>query len=331
MKIVLSCRGYPTHRPGGMLFVCQDRAQALAELGHDVHVVTTAHVRLPEVVSDQGVTVHHFPVAQLKYTREFASMTSDFCKSFKPNIVHTDSLDINHPWWLDVNAVTGCTLHGFSWGSFLTSWNLYRTGKGSAPVFNAEGMLKERGVLTAFDRVIGISTHEAHLLRYMFGLPQTRRVYNPIPAYFFKERAAHGVSRKFLCAAVSGSGPRLFEVAKAAAKQAGVELLTVSSKSRTEMPAVYDSVTGLVIPTAYGQGYDLTIAEALARRRPVITSDVGSAALEAERKPSIVVTPLGDVARLAEALRGPLPTVSATDADEFRPEVHANNWLEVMT
>jgi glycosyltransferase involved in cell wall biosynthesis len=333
MKIILVCRVYPTHRSGGMPFVVQDRAEALAAAGHTVFVLTTGHPTLQAVTQVTNLVVHHLDCEPHVYSTEFAEGCRAFCERIRPDVVHCDSLDVHRTWWADLpNTTTACTLHGFGWGSFLTQWNLYWLGKTSEePRFDAPGMLRERKALATFDTVLGISRHEYQMLRHYMCLPQAKLVYNPIPGYFFRSPTAP-VKRQdtFLCASISGQGTRLFETAAEAAQLAGVRLSTISNVKRRDMPAVYDGVDALVVPTAYGQGYDLTIAEALARRRPVIVSDVGSAALEAPDTPGLIVTSLGSVAELSAAMRGPLPAVRPGAADKHRPEDHVEAWLNAI-
>lgn len=331
MKIVLACRIYPTHRPGGMPFVCQDRAEALAALGHEVHVLTTSHPKYNKPSVFGGATVWHLSCKAQSYSVEFAALCERTCEAICPDIIHSDSLDASNPWWLKFKCRKAVTLHGFSWGGFLTQWNLFCIGKAKAPVFNAQGMLKEREVLKTFDAVIGVSKHEQLLLMNMFHLFNAKLVYNPIAECFFKTSVRLPEARRFLCTAISGQSERLFEMASQAAKSIGAELVTVGNKSRSQMPEVYDSCSALIVPTAYSQGYDLTVAEATARQRPVIASAIGSYLMEASMHESIRLFRFGDKSSLQKAMQEPLPEVDQQAASMHRPEIHARSWLEAVT
>lgn len=332
MRIVLATRVYPTHRPGGMPHVVQDRAEALAALGHEVHVLTTSHAKYGVLEGD--VTVHHLNAKSLEYSEAFARECTETCKRLCPEIIHHDSLDVNRLWWADKPGGarrTAVTLHGFGPGAFLTEWNLFRCGRGPAPKFDAAGMLKEANALKQADRVIGVSECETGYLREWYGLCDSVCVYNPIPGYFFENTTDPPQDGPFLCSAISGHRTRGFDIAEEACKQAGVRLKTVSRVPRREMPKVYDECRAVIIPTFYAQGFDLTVAEALARRRPVIVSNTGSYGVEARMARSRMTEfPLGNVTELTGVLRNfwALPIEHA--AEQHRPETHAMAWLEYM-
>lgn len=340
MKIVLACRVYPTHRPGGMPFVCQDRARALAKLGHEVHVLTTSkNGGRPGYEIDNGVEVHYLECRSEVLSQQFAEGCNGFCQSYKPDIIHSDSLDVDRWWWCGFSSSvkTACTLHGFGWGAFFTNWNMFRINRGSVPTFNGTAMLKEKVSLNSFNTVIGISLHEHWMLRDLMGLSQAKLIYNPIADYFFDKPVLPTNLNRFLCASISGQNTRLFDVAKKAAVEAGVELITVSNKSRQEMPAVYDSVCAVIVPSAYSQGYDLTVAEAQARLRPVIVSDTGSyyrEAMNPETATTMKITKLGDCDSIIEQiniLKNDTETLQGNNSIyRHRPEFHAKKWLEAI-
>jgi hypothetical protein len=314
-----------------MPFVCQDRAVALSKLGHDVHVITTDHATLRGTREIDGVTVHHLNVLSQQYSAEFAMQCNDLCRSLNPDIIHSDSLDINRRWWCEFSCMKVVTLHGFSWGDFLTRWNLFCMGRRSSPTFNGNDMMRERNAINTFDRVIGVSRHEHWMLLDLFGLPQSWLVYNPIDPIFFREPLVPPPTKRFICAAISGHGERMFDTAKLAAQEAGVELTIVSGYERKDMPHIYDHSTALIVPTAYAQGYDLTVAEAHARRRPVIASATGSYLRETEVNGWITTVPMGDLRAWTIALKRVQPIIPMDIADHHRPEVHAANWLEAVS
>src|SRR5690606_34600354 len=104
-------------------------------------------------------------------------------------------------------------------------------------------------------------------------------VYNPISWSFFnaprmtpKEHSAKFV----LCAAFSGAEIRGFRLAENAALQLKLPFRVANNVDRKAMHAVYDEASVFVLPTFYAQGYDLTVAEALARGCPVVVSATGS-------------------------------------------------------
>ena len=328
MRIVLCCRGYPTQRPGGMLFICRDRAVELAK-NHEVHVLTTGHTSRRSGTVD-GVLVHHLKCKPLAYTTQFAEQCSTFCKRMKPDIIHCDSVDPSRLWWKDLKCKKALTVHGFCIGGFLTNWNLHRICKGPAPKFDASKWMEEVRAFKSFHTVIGTSIHEQWLLKDPMGIHNAKLVYNPIPNYFFDQPKSLPTTPKFLCAAVSQRGLRLFDVAVQAAKEAGIDLVESSNTLRHKMPELYDSVSALLVPSARSSGYDLTVGEALARCRPVITSTTGSYLREGEHSPYIIPTALGNKVELVKLMKSELPVVPQGYANKHRPEEHVKNWLEAI-
>lgn len=335
MKIVSVCRAYPTHRPGGMLFVVQDRARALVRIGHEVHVLTTSRDGRAGFELDEGVEVHYLECKPQVNSDEFASGCSMFCSTYEPDIIHSDSLDVGRNWWTRFKAKTAVTLHGFAWGDFFTKWNLFKLGRAQPPEFDAYKFKTEMEAINTFNTVIGISLHEHWMLQDLFSIYRAKLVYNPISKYFFEtETVPPPKIKRFLCASVGSRDTRLFDLAGEAAAKAGVELVTISAVPRENMPQVYDSVSAVVVPTAYSQGYDLTVAEAFSRCRPAIVSATGSYLRESEFDDHLITVPLGDVGALAEAMVGELPVINrikdSTD-NPNHPYNHACNWLESIT
>lgn len=338
MKIVLVCRVYPTQRPGGMGFVCQDRANELAAQGHEVHVLTTGS----DGPGDGIVQVHYVGGPATSYSEQFASGCYSACSRLVPDIIHLDSLDFKHPWWSDVtrreSTVLGITMHGFCWGAWMTEVNLAYRDTVLPPTFPPDEFDRERRVLSEFDRVIGISLHEHWLMRHMMSLFDAQLVYNPIAPYFFENRKVPEVRdrRRYLCAAVSGTHKRGFHIAVEAVRKAGAEIVTMSNASRTSMPNIIDDCDALLLPTAYAQGLDLTVGECLARYRPAIVTATGSYLREGEAggayHESIQLVPLVDhgAAHLTEVLKASPPIVSSASCEVHRPSRHVARWLEVM-
>lgn len=337
MRIMLVCRAFSTHRPGGMLHVVEDRAEALAALGHDVHVVTTG------VLGDQrafdvpraGYTVHHTDSPPCDYSHEFALESMRLSVTLQPDILHFDSFDRSRPWWVGCNRRMriACTMHGFGMGAFLTKWNLFREGiEPTAPVFNAAEMDREAAAIRKFDVVIGISKHEHWMLRDCYGVRNAKLVYNPIAPYFFdRPTTIAKASKVFLCAAISGHSIRGFDIARKAAEQIGATVRTVSNVPRCEMPDVYDECQAVVIPTFYSQGFDLTVTEALARRRPVIASSTGSYIREESRLwPYLSTVPLNDVDALAKAMSNIVAPLAESIDTGAHPKNHAVAWLRAI-
>ena len=89
----------------------------------------------------------------------------------------------------------------------------------------------------------------------------------------------------------------------------------------------------MIIPTFYAQGFDLTVAEALARRRPVIVSNTGSYGVERDRYDWFYSFRLGDVGELERIVRHladnvpPEPPQEIWGSGLHRPEVHARQWI----
>ena len=341
MRIVLSCRVYPTHRPGGMPFVCQDRAEELARMGHDVHVVTTGHPNGNGLDVVKDVEIHYAKSPPMVYSDEYAAACERLCRKLSPDVIHLDSFDRARPWWIERPGnpkSVACTMHGFAMGAFLTDLNEERLLRNSihCDLSIHRETFDEIKHLSSFDRVFAISLHEQTLLEDCYSLTNVKLLYNPIPRYFFDRPIANlPDTRRFLCAAVSGHSTRMFESAKRAADSFGAELIVASDVPRTKMPELYDSATALIVPTLYAQGYDLTVAEALARDRSVILSQTGSYYREcraAGEWPGAMV-PCGDERAIAEAMQGCLARPSEIPggrelALRHHPRRHAERWLE---
>jgi glycosyltransferase involved in cell wall biosynthesis len=335
MKIMLVTRVYPTHRPGGMPFCVQDRARALARLGHEVDVVTTFKLGVQKIAEDvNGMGAleiyHNHNSPEMVWSREFAEACREHYKMFVPDVLHFDSFDRRYQWWPSSACVT---LHGFGWGAFLTRWNMFRAGRGTFPAFDYPDLRAEAMALQTFDRVIGVSRHEHRMLRDEYGLENARLVYNPVAPQFFDRPLppSDHAGEYFLCAAVSGQKERGFDVAQAACRHAGVRFMEVRNVPREAMLEVYDGARALLLPTFYGQGYDLAVAEARARGVPAIMSSTGSYLAEAEDFDRLV--PPGNIEMTIAAINEWRPCARADvrrAAEQHRPVRHAMNWLEAV-
>jgi len=339
MRIALACRVYPTSRKGGMPFVVQDRARALVTLGNEVVVLTTAKHAGPCEVDDRGVRVIHLPCKPDVYSDGYAAEAEKFCRSWCPEIVHSDSLDVNRHWWLGLKARTAVTLHGFCWGSLLTKWNLARACGEPWSVTPEEvaGMLREVGAINSFDRVIGISRHEQGMLRDQMGIFRAGLVYNPISEVFFSSPIQPLPSSPiFMTAAISGIKTRRFFLAKRAARKAGYRSFSVTDCLRENMPSQYAQATALLLPTLYCQGADLTVSEALLCGRSALVSSTGSYLRECDPGGLwcnlATCLPVNDETVWVEQIKaeaGRRDVVEARDRLECqRPEVHAAKFLE---
>lgn len=346
MRIMLVARVLPQHRPGGMPFVTWDRAEALAALGHDVHVVTTARQPAPwpaGVITSRGsanLATHYTDAPPQQWSGPFAEACASLCRRLAPDVVHGDSFDRERPWWAEAPCRKAVTMHGFGFGAFLTKWNLYRVGSAAhggnwrMPSFDGPALRDEALALAKADAVLAVSRWEWRMLRDQYGLPRARVVYNPLPAYFWDapEPGARTRARRdgyFLCAAVSGQAERGFAQARAACTRAGVPFREVRDVPREKMPAQYDGAKALLLPSAWNQGFDLSVAEARARGVPAILSPTGSYLDEAQ--PWDRHCELGDVDGLAALLKGyEPPAVPPGAADAHRPGAHAAAWLAAV-
>lgn len=331
-----------------MPYVCQDRARALVKAGHEVHVITTGRKAAEgEQLDDKGVQVQHMPCKSAENSDEFARHCSKYCKSLSPSIVHLDSLDVLRPWWKDLpkTIVTACTLHGFCWGDYFTKWNLWQRSAASldtAPAIDQRGIAKERKLFASFNRIIGISRHEHWMLADLMNLFDAKLVYNPIADCFFETPRTippQSHTRRILCAAVSGHKERGFDIAERAANGVA-ELVFAKDVPREQMPQLIDNCHALVLPTAYSQGLDLAVGEAIVRRRPVIVTATGSYRREAElggiyeSSPAgpLFLVPLTDTDALAQAMARPLEPIDWRGAKPWLhgSAVHAKKWLEAI-
>lgn len=319
--------------------VCRDRAEELVRQGHEVHVITTSGctnaggLEPYSVLVEEGVHVHYTATRSQQWTREFAKACAAECKQLAPDIVHSESFDRDELWWEDKPAQHfAITMHGFGFGAWLTKWNLYRAYGHALPLYPAADIYAESSALRspAIDVVFAVSRWEQMMLRDQYGVAKAELLYNPIPNYFFGNVPSRGdFARSYISAAVSQAATRRFSDAQRAAEQAGVRLTVCSTVPRDMMPAAYDNAAALVLPTAFCQGFDLSVAEARARRVPAIMTATGSYLHEAQ--PWDVLVELGDVDGLARALKErPYGKVPACAAEEHRPAVHAFRWLNAI-
>lgn len=346
MKIMLVCRVYPWHRPGGMPFVTQDRAQALAALGHEVTVFTTPFELAPassEPMAERGFRAspdgdvriawqEHVP--HQHWSAAFAESCEKFASAFNPDIIHSDSFDNNHPWiteWTG-RCHTAITLHGFTAGSFITETTRYRLGlRDDPPVFDSTGNLREARALAGVRRVITVSRHEHRLAEQFYGI-EPDVLLNPIPDYFFTPTKPIPEKAYAFCAGVSGtSGNRRFDLAEQVCREIGLPIRVVSHVPRVEMPALYDGCLCYLLPTLWSTGFDGTVAEANARGRIVIASRVGSyAEHEYDSGISMLTFRPDDVARFRELVVDQMESRRTADVrlSLHRGKTHAINWIE---
>lgn len=321
------------------MFVCQDRANELALQGHEVHVITTsATSSAGEVVAgaeaaESGVIVHYLGAPAQEWSRAFAELAATRVENVAPEILHLDSFDRENVWWPGMAPRVAVTMHGLGWGGWLTEWNKARAYGETLAIFPARKLLQEAEGLAQADIVFGVSRWEHRLLRDQYGIERARLLYNPIAPYFFEERPRrerHG----FLCVAVSQGGTRGFKIAEAAARRAGVRLTVATDIRRDGMVELYDRAQAIVLPTAFCQGYDLSVAEARARGCPAIMSPTGSYLDEALPEWDELVG-LGNVAELAHVMKTwgdvrRLRTVEAETDPRHKPAEHVRRWLELI-
>jgi len=318
MRFALVTRAYPTHKAGGLPHVVQDRAHELTRRGHDVHVVTTTGAG----TSDGDVVIHCGGPAK-RYSRAFATHCREKVDELTPDVVHLDSFDRAHRWWegLDVTV----TMHGFGFGAALTHWTRYRLGSTKEPPVFGAALRDESRMLAQFSRVLAISDHERWMLGDCYGLGNVTLIHNPIAPYFFDETREQRGSY-FLC--VGNPGTSQLRNFGEVARHTRVPVKVCRDVPRPGLPAVYDSARATVIPTFWAQGYDLTVAESLARCRPVIASYTGSYARG--ESPHIHTFPPGDWTALRSLLSTALPPVAPGAADRHKPRAHVDAWLEAV-
>lgn len=332
MKIVLVCRVYSTHRSGGMPFVCADRAVHLANgMGHDVHVLTTAHEngKASDVVD--GVTVHYLGNQPMEYAEAWHESCARKVSAINPDLIHLDSLDSNAtPWW--PAGSVAITSHGSTIGQ-LMALQSSAVGGDDVPKQKIndliEGCKRERAVLKTARAVVAVSEWERRLLSEIYQLPNVHVVKNPIPDYFFGTRKSPKNrdvrKRVFLCAAVNSFGTRGFHLAtNAASLNRQTVHFAKGSFTRREMVEQYDHCDALLLPTSLASGSDLTVDEALARRRPVIATRIGAYS----GRQGVVNFTRDDVHELAAVMAGDLPLVLPNE--ENRCSNHCEKWLGVV-
>ncbi len=328
MKLVLVCRVWTGHRPGGMPNVLHDRAVELARLGHEVHVLTTGG--LAQCAEEEGVQVHSLDCPPQIYSDAFARECESRVNHLAPGLLHLDSYDRDRCWWSGRPNVA-VSMHGLAFGGWLTKLNLARLGRGVFDPHDTQWTDEARQLAEA-RVVIAVSRWELTIMRQIYGLTHARLVYNPIGSWFFNlPRTPRPKAGRFFCAGMALHHERGFDIAAAAAERAGVELITARGVPREKMPSLYDHCDALVLPTFLSQGYDLTVAESLTRGRPVIASAAGSYLDELEDMPgTVLLAPGASIEEWARILKSDLPEVPDGVANRHQPAQHVESWLEAV-
>jgi hypothetical protein len=353
MKIVNVVRVYATHgRPGGMIHAATERCEQLARMGHEVHVLTSSRMEGPHKTDWEwnGVHVHHCPGGEpQQYSDRFTQHCEEETSQLRPDIVHLDSYDKDRLWW---HAFAGkcrvaVTNHGEAIGSQLTDWrmNIHNKKPNGYNGIDTAEWFQERDALKPTDAVIATCRFDHWLLSDLLGLGgKVRLVYNPLAPYHFEDRKGVPLlppdqldeaemilksRRRFVICGLWGKEERGFDLARAVCKEVGAELIEPHC-SRRDLVKEYDRSHALLLPGFQSKGYDLSVAEAIARQRPVIMADCGIVGWEEIDQPWIKTFPPGDLAALVKLMKGALPAVPPTAADHWRPEVHAAHWLKAV-
>lgn len=328
-KFVFACRAYPTTRVGGMPFVCQDRAEALARLKlGEVHVLTAGN-RPSEVLNN--VNVHYVGGPEVGYSREYAEGCLSFCRKINPDVVHLDSCDQSHRWWLDLSKKAFLTLHGFGAGAELT---LFNRGAGN-PDFIKQ--LPEAKVFRTFQKVFAVSEHELWMLEDIYSLPNAKLLRNPIAEYFFHARSDSVVVDvpTLLSSEVAETSTRNFNATRFVAEKLGWDSKVIRGVSRVDMPWHYDSSSVLFLPTDYSQGFDLTVLEAMARGKHVVAACTGSYSRAKYVYPMLHTYPRNDLDEVVRVLTDVIRftsvgVLSNGPLHESTPFRHVQNWLHLV-
>lgn len=346
LKIMLVTRVWPTMRPGGMPHVAQDRAKALAKAGHDVLVVTTSCPKITKRGKNNPppadvCRVVYGKAPEMVWSEEFVDDIFRAAADFNPDIIHSDSFDRKNPWWLIHGAPAGpikaCTMHGFTWGAWLTKRNIAHARGAREPAFPADEIRQERDALDELDCVMAVSKWEHRMLRDHMRLKRAKLVYNPIGDFFFDTPMPPAPGDRVLLAAFNGHVERGYAAAKAACDSLDIVPLQEKTYKREEMVSQYDRAAVLLLPTFYAQGYDLCVAEARARGVPAIMGATGSYLDEADPQWDRLVEP-GCKDSIVKALRAfhdqSDPLMKRADnwsAYKHHPAMHAEAWLDALS
>lgn len=340
MKIALVCRVVPAHRPGGMPFCLEDRAEELARQGHEVHVLTTgiSDIKIPSG-KIPNYHIHFLKCPPEQYTADFANELTKKCKELQPDILHLDSFDRERLWWKERPGdpkTIGITMHGNGMGAFLTQWNQFRESRGPFPVpSDLVKVKREAEALKLADVTIAISRSEQLQMVDHLGLSNVHLVYNPIAPYFFdRPTVQRNPNGPIICAAISGHNTRGFDVAKAVGQKLNRPVKILKDIPRERMVDEYDACSAVLLPTHYAQGFDLVCAEAAARERPVFASATGSYFMEDGTDEDAYNPYLTAV--VDRTVNGFAEAISNWDGSghyaffQYQPKAHVERWLEAM-
>ncbi len=121
LKILLVCRAFPAHRPGGMEQHTHELAEGLAAAGHRVHLLTTP---LPSPEADASLPQHESLTAighrpgryDVAFFREALAAARRMHDRHGLDIIHTQGLAL-YPFAMDASPRVPCvgTIHGTHW------------------------------------------------------------------------------------------------------------------------------------------------------------------------------------------------------------------------
>lgn len=125
MKILMVTRGLPFHGIGGMEVVAWDLAKKIAELGHDVTILTTPADLLVDKAIIDGVCIRVVNCKSNKYSNKWRKLTKEiYLKEFasQTDIVLSVSAAAKHLVNLKLEKKPFFVLqaHGTSWGEVLS-------------------------------------------------------------------------------------------------------------------------------------------------------------------------------------------------------------------
>ena len=192
LRVAAYSRIWPTHRVGGMQAHAESLYRGLAHRGHEIHVITTRHPRLPPVTSEVygHLFVHYCQEGEPEvYSSEFFQCTSRLFDELAPfDIIHSES-NAAREFLGNSSLPTVVTWHGFgyeAWRSKINSFYLLGDMDSMATVpmdFGAEFEM-----MTGYQHHIAISHQAARDLVGVMHLPDYRvhTILNGIDISLFK-------------------------------------------------------------------------------------------------------------------------------------------------
>lgn len=287
MKIAIFIRGYITHGIiGGMPSACKTLAEGLAKVGNEVHIITTGHMLVKQLIINDNLTVHHVDCETLKYTPEwYENAHRKFIELDNFDIAYSES-GANSQFVDKIEVPTIARLHGVSYEEVINHLNLMYVKKRMPNDKDFKYInetyiqyFKDIEILKKYDCLVAISNLSAKVMKNRFFHPNVTTVYNAYNEQIFKPQTEKPYNASLFVAAGHNSDRKGFDVIKRAigiARQQvpTLQLIIATGKPQEELAGLYQSACAFIDASNHFTGTNMTCIEAMGCGTPVICSDM---------------------------------------------------------